>query len=246
MTEKIIEIEAETLEEAREQIKSQIPESLRLLSEQVISDGKPKTVKAVGDTTEMAFAKAKSEVPANAVITEKKEVASPVQKTMTVEAFDEQSARTKLESQIGNTAVIKAIKLAMAGKKGFLGIGNKPNRYEADVFQQAVVEITHKTKAKICAEVGEKKSTRDELIAVTKEKSKEMTKKINVSEYLGKGGFNSVKEIEASFFMALLFDLTGSSLKDEDIIYLVMEHYGLDDFTARKNLKLFKASRGFH
>jgi hypothetical protein len=47
MADKTIEIEAETLEEAREQVKSQIPEGLHLLSEQVISDGKPKTVRVV-------------------------------------------------------------------------------------------------------------------------------------------------------------------------------------------------------
>ena len=58
MDENIIEIEAETLEEAREQVKRQIPEGSCLLTELVISDGKPKTVRAIADATEDAFAKA--------------------------------------------------------------------------------------------------------------------------------------------------------------------------------------------
>lgn len=159
MTEKIIEIEAETLEEAREQVKSQIPEGLHVLSEQVISDGKSKTVKAVADTIESAFTKAQSEIPINAVIVEKKELTLPAQKAMAVDAFDEQSARMQAAIQIGKTETIKTLRLAMAGKKGFLGIGKKPNQYQVEVFQQAVVEVTCKAKAKILATIGEKPVT---------------------------------------------------------------------------------------
>ena len=57
MTNKLIEIEAESLEKAREKARSLITEDMNLLSEKVISDGKPKTVTAVSDTTEMSFRK---------------------------------------------------------------------------------------------------------------------------------------------------------------------------------------------
>jgi hypothetical protein len=157
MTERIIEIEAESLEEARELVKSQIPEGLCLLSEKVISDGKPKTVKAFADTSKAAFAKAQSELPANASVLEKKELVAPEQKVITTEAFDEQSAKAQVGNQIGNSAIIKALKLTTSGKQGFLGIGKKPNQYNAEIFQQAVVEITYKTKAKISAEIGKEK-----------------------------------------------------------------------------------------
>lgn len=159
MTEpRIIEVEAETLQEAREQTKSQIPEGFMLLSERVILDGKPKTVKAFADTIESAFAK-EGEIPSNAVIVEKKIISSPAKKVMTVESFDEQNARTQLESRIGKTETIKVLSLTMtlAGKRGFLGIGKKPNQYEAQMLQQAIVEITYKTKAKISAEIGSRK-----------------------------------------------------------------------------------------
>ena len=41
MAEKTIEIEAESLEEAKEQVKSQTPKGFCALSEQVIADGRP-------------------------------------------------------------------------------------------------------------------------------------------------------------------------------------------------------------
>lgn len=159
MADKTIEIEAETLEEAREQVKSQIPEGVSVLSEKVISDGKPKTTRAAADTTEAAFVKAQSEIPTNADILEKKELTAPELKVTAVEDFDEQSAKARLQSQIGNTAIIKALRLITSGKQGFLGIGKKPNQYEAEVFQQAVVEIIYKTTAKIYVEVGKEKKT---------------------------------------------------------------------------------------
>ena len=43
MSEQIIEVEADSLDEAREQVQTQIPEGLYLLAEQVISDGELKT-----------------------------------------------------------------------------------------------------------------------------------------------------------------------------------------------------------
>jgi hypothetical protein len=45
-----IEVEADSLDEARARVKAQVPEGLFMLSEQVLSDGKPKTVEGTGDT----------------------------------------------------------------------------------------------------------------------------------------------------------------------------------------------------
>ena len=42
-------------------------------------------------------------------------------------------------------------KLKTAGKKGVLGIGKKPNRYEVETFQEAGVEISYKTAARVKA-----------------------------------------------------------------------------------------------
>jgi len=161
MDEQMIEIEAESLEEARELLKSRIPEGLDLLSEQIISDGKPKTVNAVADTTAAAFAKAQSEIPPNAEVVEKKELSAPGLKVITVEAFDEEQA--DLNAKIyGNrrfgTSIVKSLKLVTKGRKGFLGIGKQPNQYEAELFKQAVVQFVYKAKAKISAKIGKKET----------------------------------------------------------------------------------------
>jgi hypothetical protein len=159
MTEQTIEIEAETTEEAREQIKSQVPEGLKILSEKIISDGKPKAIWAVAETTEAAFAEAQNKIPAGATILDKKELTTPGQTITVVEEFDEQGAKARLKSQIVDTAIIKALKLTTTGKQGFLGIGKKPNQYKAEIFQQAVVEIGYKTKVKISSVIGKEKKT---------------------------------------------------------------------------------------
>jgi HEAT repeat protein len=158
MTEQIIEIEADTLEQAREQVKSQIPEGLCLLSEAVVSDGRSGTVNAFADTTEEAYAKAQTEIPIQADVLEKTELAAPERKVITVEAFDEQgaasSARWEARREFGKTAIVKSVKLITMGRKGLFGIGKTPNQYEAELLQPATVEVTYKMKAKISIKVG--------------------------------------------------------------------------------------------
>lgn len=159
MKERIIEIEAESLGEARLQLKSKAPEGLELLEEKVVSDGKPKTVKAVADTLEEAFAKTQAEIPEEAEVLEKKEQATE-RETITIEAFDEiraeREAISQIKRQFGTAAILKGLELAAVGSKGFLGIGKRPNQYEVNVLQPAVVEITYRTKAKISARFGKK------------------------------------------------------------------------------------------
>lgn len=173
MTQKTIEIEAETLEEARKQLQTQIPQGFSMLSEEVISNGKPKTVEAVALTLEAAFTKAHSQVPSNADIIDKKEIAAPESKVVIVEAFDEQSARRQLGNQPVDTARIIGSRLVASGSRGFLGIGKKPNQYEVEVLHQAVVKITYKMKAKILAQIGDKES---ELRRRAKQIEAELTK----------------------------------------------------------------------
>jgi len=159
MTEQIIEAEADSLEEARNQIKSQIPDGLSVLSEKVVSSGDLKTITAVADTVEMAFANAQSKIPSNANILSKREILPSERKVIAVEAFDEQNARVWIGRNSSKTTIIKTLKPIEVGSKGFLGFGKKPNKYEAEVFQQAMVEITYKPKAKISVEVGKGKKT---------------------------------------------------------------------------------------
>jgi len=165
MFEKTIEVEADSLEEAREQLKSQIPDDYQVFSEQTVSDGKPQTVKASGETIETALANAQGKIPSSADILEKKETA-PEQKVIeiTYEAFDEQSARSNAESEAKKRSdrlrwkmvTVQSVRLVAAGNRGFLGIGKKPNQYAIELVEHLppTVEITYKAKAKISAKVG--------------------------------------------------------------------------------------------
>lgn len=153
-----IEVEAETMEEAREQLKSRTPRFLALLSEQLISDGKPRTASAIADTTETAFSRAQSRLPAGAEVLERREVTAPESASLTIEAPDEGSAREMAEREarerFGKTGVVKSMSLAIPGKKGFLGMGARAGRYEVEILRQALVEVSYRAKPRISAEFG--------------------------------------------------------------------------------------------
>lgn len=151
----IIEVEAETLEKARAEVQSKVSEGFFLFSEKVISDGKPQKVEATENTILSAFMKAQNTIPTNATVVAKNEIVMPGQKTIQVEAWDEDGAQLEAKRRIGETATIVHINLLSMGKKGFLGIGKKPNQYEIEIFQKASVEIIYKTKAKILAKISQ-------------------------------------------------------------------------------------------
>lgn len=150
-----IEVEADSLEEAREQVRSQIPEGFSLLSEEIISDGLPTTVEVVADTLDEALEKAQAALPDGAHILGQRELAVPERIAITVEAFTETGARMEADHRLGaGKAVVKSVRMTAAGSRGFLGFGKTPNRYEVEVVRRAVLEITYRTKARISAQAG--------------------------------------------------------------------------------------------
>jgi hypothetical protein len=144
-----IEVEADSLLEARKKIQPRIPEGFAILSERIISDGKIESIINKADTIETAYKEALNKLPPDTEVVEKRELVTPYRKNVVVEAFDEQSASTKFRNEISKTAIVADVKLTKQGKKGIFGRGKKPNRYEFQVFEQAVVEIKYKKKAKI-------------------------------------------------------------------------------------------------
>jgi hypothetical protein len=81
----------------------------------------------------------------------------------------------------------------------------------------------------------------DDVLKIFMEKAKERVQQIDTSKYLGPKGFNSVKEIEASIFIALVGDMTGSN--DDEITALVVRNYGLDETTTRSIIRDYRNSR---
>ncbi len=159
MEEMTFTVEEDSLEEARDEIKHQLPEGYKLLSEKILSDGKPETIKGSGDTTEAAFSEVLSHRPPNSQILEKKEI-SPSQEmilNVVVKAFDEHDAQSSAEQSVTkqrkHKITTKAVKLTAGGAKGFLGIGRKPNQYEVELIDHipATVEVIFRTKVRISA-----------------------------------------------------------------------------------------------
>jgi len=149
MEEKVIEIEADSLEEARRRLQAEIPDGYDLVSEDVISHGKSGTVGKSASTVEEAYAQAEASLPAGARVQDKKVLAAPAASSMSVDAFDRQEACSIVDGKLVAPMVMKDIRVVAAGSSGFLGIGKKPTQYEAVIFQPATVELTYSIPARV-------------------------------------------------------------------------------------------------
>jgi hypothetical protein len=156
MDTQVIEAEADSLEDAKAQAKAKMPAGMEIISVNVLSDGSLKTIRCVAETVDKARIDARSKVPSNGLSITEKQIAEPRHEVIRVEAFDEQTAKSKVKEKLGDAPVIiKSIRVAVMGRKGFLGIGRQSNQYEANIFHQAIVEVTYKTKVRISAKFGE-------------------------------------------------------------------------------------------
>jgi len=144
MKERTIEIEADSLEDARRKLYT--PE-LIVLEESILYQGKVETIEAIADTVEEAFRKAQSKVPAAAKTETRNVRLSPERITLFVQAEDEEGAGK------GEAELIASVSLFKKGRKGFWGFGRISDVYEVVLSQPAAVELTLRGKAKIRAKV---------------------------------------------------------------------------------------------
>jgi len=154
-----VEAEGESLKEAREQVKSQLPQGQAILSVHVVSREKSLTIFGVAETIDEAYAQAQDKVPDGMGVVSRRVLSSPSQEIVTVEAFDEQdaeqSAIAQAKKRLWGSLATKSIKLVAAGRKGLRGIRKAtPNLYAAEVIQQATVEIGCFNAARIIATIG--------------------------------------------------------------------------------------------
>jgi hypothetical protein len=144
MKERLIVIEADSLEEARRRLHT--PE-LIVLEESILHEGKLENIEAVADTVEEAFGRAESRVPATAKIEARNIRLAPKRIMLLVQADDEESAGK------GKAELIVSVSLSKKGRKGFWEFGKTSNVYEVVVVQPSVVEIMFREKTKIRAKV---------------------------------------------------------------------------------------------
>lgn len=169
MKQETYEITADSLQAARDQARARTPEGFHRLSERILSDGRPVTLTETAEKSESAFAAARARVPAGAHIVAEKEVHAPELVTLRLSAESEASAREQAASKTDETSVLQTVSLTIPGKKGFLGIGRTPNEYDIHILKKAVVEVTHKTDAKIAVTAGDQIASWSALLSVITE-----------------------------------------------------------------------------
>ncbi len=150
-----VEIEADSLKDARRQARAQIPQGLAMISEKILSDGRTLAKEGVAQTEEAAFKLARQGVPPGAKIVEEQVAKEGGHKTFTVQGFTDEEAMDCAKRAISPTARLENIGMKNPGKKGFWGIGKTPHQYEARFFQPAVVKVVYKFPVKIRVEYGD-------------------------------------------------------------------------------------------
>lgn len=148
MHERIIEIEADSLEEARKALHT---DDVIVFQESILCREKVGTIEDVADTLKEAFTKAINRIPAGARIEAKKTIVAPKRMVLQVEGRNEERVRKKIGPR--KTEIIESISLHKKGRKRFLRFFKAPNIYEVTVYQRAVVEVKFRVKARIHAKV---------------------------------------------------------------------------------------------
>jgi hypothetical protein len=145
---KTIEIEAESLPEARRQAQSQLGDENAIVREEILSDGTAQTLQGSADSVSEAFTSLELKIPAGASIDTKTVVREPEVKSFDILAEDDQSAKT-LAPKADAASRIESVSLKAHGRNGFLGIGRTPNTYEVKQFHRAVAKIVFRPKVRI-------------------------------------------------------------------------------------------------
>ena len=119
-----IEVTADSLDEARKRVQSQIPEGLDMLSETVLSDGSPRKAIGSADTVNAAFEQAARKIPSGAHIGEKEQMIVPTETIVVIEAFDEKNATEQASVGLSYSATISGVALRRRARRAFLELEN--------------------------------------------------------------------------------------------------------------------------
>ena len=146
MTARIIQIEADSMEEAERQLDTLDTDAFIVLKKSVLSREKAETIEEIVDTVEEALTKAKNKIPTEAKIEKEEIKIEPNRTVLHVKAKNEKLAETKIE--LKKAEIIESISLHKQGRRRFFFFKTR-NVYEVAIFQKAVVEIRFRTKARL-------------------------------------------------------------------------------------------------
>jgi hypothetical protein len=148
-------VEAASVEEARKISEDlDLPAGLSLLSEEAV-EGSPGWAYGHGDTMEQARADAMHKVPSGAEVVSSRDIETPERRSVIVEAFDWPTANYCARKQVDDMAMsVTDTIISKPGKKGFLGMGRKPNQYEVVLFRRGFVRVDYQVRPKLVRKVG--------------------------------------------------------------------------------------------
>jgi len=152
-------------------------------------------------------------------------------------------AEIQAQKHTSKTIVLKNLKLIATGKKGILGMGKTPNRYEAELLQIAVAEVTYKRKAKISITVLPKEqcsSIYEQFIQLENDEQTQNAVRDAIMERAARAGGNPY----ANIANALVRSRTSGNYDQAVFDYAVRRlatKYGLSEGQVRKIVESGKA-----
>jgi hypothetical protein len=149
MERKELYIESASLVDARSKATAACAQGWVVVLEEIVQNPKKDSVQGLGVTAVAAEEKARAKLPKGATITGKS-ISEPAQsRVLEVEAYTEDMARNTAKSQITKREQIEAVRVAVPGRSGFLGVGKKKAKYELRLRSLAVVELSYTVNAKL-------------------------------------------------------------------------------------------------
>jgi hypothetical protein len=159
-----IEVEAESLEQARQKLIAQLPQGHYLKSEQVIVEGSSGKINLYAVNEADAVFLAQKQVPHHARILAHQVLSSATTRTISVEATDAEAARAQAVKAARSGENLQQIRLVSKGSQGFMGVGRRQDLFEAILFTPAVIEITYHVPVRVRAVVVSRITETRELI----------------------------------------------------------------------------------
>jgi len=191
----------------------------------------------------LSAAQSKIPIPTDCTILEKKRLSPPELRVIIIQAFDMSEAEIQAQKHTSKTIVLKNLKLIATGKKGILGMGKTPNRYEAELLQIAVAEVTYKRKAKISITVLPKEqcsSIYEQFIQLENDEQTQNAVRDAIMERAARAGGNPY----ANIANALVRSRTSGNYDQAVFDYAVRRlatKYGLSEGQVRKIVESGKA-----
>lgn len=148
MGEQTIEMEANTIEEARKRLYA---DNVIVIQETILRLERTDTIEVVADTVSDADVKIRNSLPVGSKIERREVKVEPKRAVLRIKAIDEEAATR--EAVTNSHQTIETVILHKKGRKGFLGIGRRLNIYEVVVNQKAVLSVRFHETAHIRAKI---------------------------------------------------------------------------------------------